>query len=540
MLLLITNFMRKKIYKLFGIILIGLLFYGFSVSSIAQGFLVETQTTLKVTSGTTVVETGTLAMESGAAVANSGTIVLKGNLDNQNVSQSDMGAGTFEFAGTSHQYIIGLNKMNNVTVNNSKGLGIQGNTEVDGVLALTSGLVTLGSNNLLLGPSATVTGTPTATHMVVATGSGLLQKQFPDGTGVSGSFTYPVGDSTGTAEYSPVTLNFTTGNFATGIAGVNLVNAGYTGQTGDYLSRYWNLSQSGITSFACNAQFNYVAADVNGTEANIYCLRVAPDQVSYDAANTSSHYLTASGLTGFGTFTGGSGAVKFSLTAFLEGPYNATNHNMNTTLTTLPLGDRSDNTKFPNNQPYNIAPWIYAGTESVGSLPANTVDWVLVELRHASSASAASSSTVLGRKAAFLLNNGSIVDLDGTSLKFNNLPAFSDNLYVVIYHRNHMAIMANNAVTKDVSQVYTYNFSTGSGQIYGGLSGCKLLDSRYVCISGDANGDNHIWGNDNDIYVSQYYLSNRYLPSDFNMDKNVWGNDYDIYVADYYRSNVLP
>jgi hypothetical protein len=502
--------MRKTIYnRLSGIVLLAILFYGLSICSTAQG-----------------------------------TMVLKGNLDNQNVSQSDLGIGTLEFSGTSHQYIIGLNKMNNVTVNNSKGLGIQGNTEVDGVLALTGGLVTLGSNNLLLGPSATVNGTPTATNMVVPTGSGLLQKQFPDGTGVSGSFTYPVGDSTGTAEYSPVTLNFTTGNFTTGcIAGVNLVNSAYSGLTGDYLSRYWNLSQSGITSFNCNAQFNYVPADINGTEANIYCIRVNPSLATYSAANTSSHYLTASGLTSLGTFTGGLRALQTGLTAFLQGPYNATNHNMNTTLTTLPLGDRSDKTKFPNNQPYNIAPWNYAGTESVGSLPANTVDWVLVELRHASTASAATSATVLGRRAAFLLKTGSIVDLDGTSLKFRNLPAFSDNLYVVVRHRNHMAVMAANAVTMDANQVYVYDYSTGSGKIYGGIAGCKQVDTSpvvWALLSGDANADNHIWSNDNNVYISQYYLSSRYLAADFNMDKNVWSNDNNLFVGNYYRSNLLP
>jgi hypothetical protein len=537
--------MEKTIYSSINRILLSvILIFSFSISSIAQGTMVTGGTTLKVVSGTTVTETVALTMESGAAVNNSGTIVLKGNLDDQNTTPTNLGNGTFDFAGTSAQTITGQNIMNNVIVENAAGLVIGGNTEIDGQLTLTSGLVTLGSNNLLLGPLASIIGTPTALNMIVPTGTGLLQKQFTDGTGVARNFTFPVGDNTVTAEYSPVTLNFTTGTFASGITGVNLVNSAYTGMTGSYLKRYWNVTQSGISAFSCNAQFNYVAADVTGTEANIYGIRVSPNLATYSAANTGSHYLTTNALTSFGTFTGGLGAMQTgSLTAFLQGPYNLTNHNMNTTLTTLPLGTRSDNTKFPTNQPYNGTPWNYAGTESVASLPANTVDWVLVELRHASTPANATSGTVIGRRAGFLLQNGSIVDLDGTALKFSNVGSFSDNLYIVVYHRNHMAIMAANAVTKDANQVYNYNYSSGSTQVYGGISGSKQVDASpvvWATISGDANADNHIWSNDNDIYVSQYFLSGRYISSDFNMDKNVWSNDYDLFVSNYFLSNILP
>ena len=36
---------------------------------------------------------------------------------------------------------------------------------------------------------------------------------------------------------------------------------------------------------------------------------------------------------------------------------------------------------IPTTQPYSGAPWSYSGTESVGSIPALVVDWILVELR---------------------------------------------------------------------------------------------------------------------------------------------------------------
>ena len=59
--------------------------------------------------------------------------------------------------------------------------------------------------------------------------------------------------------------------------------------------------------------------------------------------------------------------LDLDLTVFLEGPFNGTT--MKTDLTGL--------TDFPLNQPYNTAPWNYTGTESVVSLPALAVDWVL-------------------------------------------------------------------------------------------------------------------------------------------------------------------
>jgi len=191
----------------------------------------------------------------------------------------------------------------NLVINNSSSTGVTLATDitVNGALALTNGLVNLGSSNLILNDLASISGTPSATSMVVATGTGELRKTFT----AAGSFTYPVGDNDGTAEYSPVTLNFTSGSFGGAYAGVNLLNSAYTGVTGSYLNRNWTVSSVGITGFTCDATFNYVApADVVGTESSIYCFRVAPTTDLYDATNTTLHQLSATGLTSFGTFTG--------------------------------------------------------------------------------------------------------------------------------------------------------------------------------------------------------------------------------------------
>ena len=520
-----------------------------TLQGIAQDVRVLLNTTVKVNPGTVVTGTNDLTLDNGATLDNEGTITLSGNLTNQNVTQSNLGGGLFQFSGTSAQTITGQNLFTNLEVNNAAGVILAGNTQVNGTLTLTNGLITLGTNTLLLGPAASVAGTPSASRMVVATGTGTLQKSFPVGTGAQ-AFTYPVGDNTGTAEYSPVSVSFTSGTYAAGnTLGVNLVNAAYPGMATDYLNRYWVFTAGGITAFNCNAQFNFVPADITGNIANIYCIRVAPDYATYNLANTGgsgSNYLYAAGLSSFSTFTGGHTALETSLVTFLQGPYDSTSHLMNTTLTTLPLGARTDPTKFPNMQPYNGSPWNYAGVESVTSLPPNVVDWVLVELRHAAAPGSATSGTVIARKAGFVLNNGSIVDSSGgTVMRFRNLAPFSDNLYVVVYHRNHIPVLAQNAVTKDANQIYTYDFSTGSDKVWNGVAGYKRIEVvpvKWGMVAGDANCDGNIWGNDyTNYWIPTFFYEGQYLPADFNLDKNVWGNDYTNYwIPNFFMENPLP
>lgn len=263
-------------------------------------------TTLKVMPGTTMVSSENLVVKSGATLSNAGTVILKKGLTNENATPNPIGTGTVECSGTANQAINGQNIIQNLTVSNSSGVTIGGNTSENGTLALTSGTVALGSNNLLLGPSATISGAPSSTVMIIATGSGELRKEFP--AGFTGSFTFPVGDNTGTPEYSPVTLNFPVGTFATGnYAGVKLVNNKYPDAaiTGNFLKRYWTLTQSGISGFTCNAAFQYLEADVTGTENKISCTKVNPlPWVTYALTNAATHVLSATAITSFSSFTG--------------------------------------------------------------------------------------------------------------------------------------------------------------------------------------------------------------------------------------------
>ncbi len=219
---------------------------------------------------------------------------------------------------------------------NSGSASLAGNVTVNELLSLNTGNLTLGTSNLTLGTSATVGGTPTATSMVVTNSTGKLCKTF----GATGSFTYPIGDNTGTAEYSPATLNFTSGSFASAQACVNVTDTKHPSNSSatDYLTRYWTVSQSGITGFSCDTTFTHKDADIAGTESNLYTGQWNGTAWSrLNAANTANNTIGGT-VSSFGDFTGGeqgsmgTGDTAPSVTPPTTPASSATNVSINTTI----------------------------------------------------------------------------------------------------------------------------------------------------------------------------------------------------------------
>ena len=205
--------------------------------------------------------------------------------------------------------------------------------------------------------------------------------------------------------------------------------------------------------------------------------------------------------------------IVLDMNIFLEGPFETTE--MSSGLSVIPL-----------NQPYNVSPWNYTGTETVSSIPnSDIVDWVLVELRDAPNAASANSATVKSRQAAFVLIDGSVVDIDGTSnVLFTD--DITQQLFVVLYHRNHISVMSANPLS-ELNGIYTYDFSTGMGQVYGGSSGHKeIATGIWGMVSGDGDSNNAVNSSDKTNWMIQAGLQG-YLGSDFNMDGNVNNIDKD-------------
>jgi hypothetical protein len=216
-------------------------------------------------------------------------------------------------------------------------------------------------------------------------------------------------------------------------------------------------------------------------------------------------------------------SYNLDLTVFLEGPYNTATNQMETNLNGL----------LPAAQPFNPAlpyygnpmpDWYYTGAENSPVPNGYVVDWVLVDLRDAASAATATPATSFKQIAAFLLNTGQIVGLDGSSvLSFSH--SFLNSLYVAVWHRNHLGVMSANALSR-TGDTYSYNFSTGSGQAYGGTSAQKLLGGgKWGMMSGDGNGDGDITIDDINNAWKTEAGTKGYLGGDFNMNTQVENRD---------------
>ena len=219
-------------------------------------------------------------------------------------------------------------------------------------------------------------------------------------------------------------------------------------------------------------------------------------------------------------------SFELNLTVFLEGPFNGVDM------------DTEVNTIMDLSQPYAGTPWNYPGTESVLTLPnANIVDWVLVELRDAVNASSATGNTVIGKQAAFVLSDGSVVNTDGFSgLQFDL--TVSNQLYVVVYHRNHLSIMSTNALSLSGGS-YAYDFTSSAIQAY--LSGQNEVNGKGVMIAGDSDGSGIVGENDKSVFWETHAGTRDYLGSDLNLDKEVNNRDKnDFWLPNYNSASQVP
>ena len=160
----------------------------------------------------------------------------------------------------------------NLTINNTGAtpeVSLNGARTVTGTLTITAGIILLGNNDLTLANLGiqTIT-TPGTTKMIVTNGTGLYKRGIPATTG---TYLFPIGDNTGTIQYTPVSLQFTANSViriigAKVIDGVSAnINSGMTPV--NYLSRYWTFSENGA-----GGTYNYYinpAVAITGAEDEV-------------------------------------------------------------------------------------------------------------------------------------------------------------------------------------------------------------------------------------------------------------------------------
>jgi hypothetical protein len=197
---------------------------------------------------------------------------------------------------------------------------------------------------------------------------------------------------------------------------------------------------------------------------------------------------------------------------------------------------------IPLNQPYAGVPWTYDGDETVMSIPnPDVVDWVLVELRETpGEASTATIDKRIDRQAGFLLKNGMIVGIDGSSnLTFN--VTINDNLYLIIWHRNHLSVMSAIPLSQ-TDDIYNYDFTTDALKAFGGNSGHKeIVPGIWAMFGGNGNGDAIINEKDIEDVWNSHAGRSGYLPADYSMDNQINNTDKnEIWYPNYSSISQVP
>ena len=180
------------------------------------------------------------------------------------------------------------------------------------------------------------------------------------------------------------------------------------------------------------------------------------------------------------------------------------------------------------------------------------VDWVEVQIRVVTQGEAAPTlarPTAAGSlyiAAAWLLSDGSVVDVDSDIPAINGgtegtltIPTGTDGLafdagtqelYVLVNHRNHLPIMSATAVPVDGGGVYDYNFMEENQAVSGTA---KLVGGRYAMYAGDSSGDEGVTNIDANTAGrgtadNGEFNESGYLASDYTLSGGVVTADADL------------
>ena len=374
----------------------------------------------------------------------------------------------------------------NVEIYNSGGVTLHAARTISGVLTLSGGLLFIGANTLTLGSSSSISGTPDATKMIVTNGTGKVVKSILNGATLPYSFTFPIGDSTGTSDYSPVAVSLTSGTFSSASIGALVVNSKHAQNTSssDYIKRYWTLTANGITSPQYTAACSYVTGDVVGNESSLSGGLYSSSAWTPLGA-VSSHTITATNKSSFGDITAG----IFSTTGYVK-------------VKVIPQGF------------YNTGDYLNASDTLELYLASATTPYSFVD-----SSSALLDSTTFYATGAF--NSAS-----------------TGSYYLSVKHRNSVETWSAGTISFVQNSTVTYDFTDLQTRAYGdNLTQVNSSPVRWAVFSGDVNQDGYVDPLDLSLIDadSYNYVSGRALATDINGDGYVDPLDLAITDANSYN-----
>ncbi len=377
-------------------------------ATMTGNIIIGTTGTLTLTTGTFSVGAFTLTLN-GPAIAGTPT-----NLSTTTSSLLTFGGST---AGVSIPSSI--SNLSALTVNNTNGISLNSSITLNAngtglTIAAGAGKTILGNYDLILSSVSTISiTTPAATNMIVAdasVGSGQLKKIFPAATNTN--FTFPIGDNSGSAEYTPVQFTNFNPAGATATIGVivndaihSQISSNYS-QT-NYVSRYWTFTESGsFTSYSYStltATFINTASDIVGTVNSTNDQLNRWDGSNWYQLNSTVTSPTAATLQSFTNVSGALGGNDFAI-----------RYNPPQTYTWLPTSGSASWVTPTNWSPSrftacstDILKFNSGGTSTATNIPSETENQILISNNTAVTFNSSGASTI-SINGATLTNNISI------------------------------------------------------------------------------------------------------------------------------------
>jgi fibronectin-binding autotransporter adhesin len=227
--------------------------------------------TVTLAANTAITVSETITLTSGTLADGGNTIVALGNISNA-ATHTGTGNITVGAGGATTHTITGNGNgiFGNLVLNSTSGVNVIANTTINGALTFNvAGLLYIDNKLLRLGAVASIVGAD-ATKYIKTNGTladaGVI-KVYPTG---ASNFTFHIGSA---GKYTPAQFNVTANTDATGgtitIKPVNTRHPTTTDAGNKELAYYWNVNSTGFASgLAVTQVYNYMVADVNGTEAS--------------------------------------------------------------------------------------------------------------------------------------------------------------------------------------------------------------------------------------------------------------------------------
>ena len=201
-------------------------------------------------------------------------------------------------------------------------------------------------------------------------------------------------------------------------------------------------------------------------------------------------------------------ALELTVSLWLEGPF-ATN-----TMTVALSAD------LPETDPYfgtaSVTPDFFT-TDPTGQ---QVIDWIWLELRTGDPS--APPMTTVAETAALLLADGTVVASDGTSA-----PVFAvapGSYYVVVGHRNHVAVMSASALDCSIGSC-SVDFQSNALAVFGGSTSLADLGGAFGLLAGDGTGNAQVQNDDKNVVWASEAGQAGYRLGDFNLNAEVQNDD---------------